>query len=106
MRDNENDEIERSIGSFPTTTLTLDSSIKGISSWTPVVGSPNFICKSTAMHMLGSSSETFELDLTKGQKRMQFFGHSGDVTGLSTAEGLAIVFLTTCSDGSTRLYDR
>mgnify|MGYP001586002032 CR=1 FL=1 len=105
MRDNDGgDEIERSSGSSSTSTLTLDASIHGISSWTPLAGTPNFICASSAM--LGSSTETFELDWTTGKKRMQYFGHGGTVTGLSTAEGRENEFITTCSDGATRLFDR
>ncbi|KAK4705678.1 hypothetical protein P7C70_g521, partial [Phenoliferia sp. Uapishka_3] len=87
-----------------TSSLTLDSSIKGISMWTPLVNSTDFIC--TSNETLGVSSGIFELDWTTGQKRMRYVGHGGTITGLSTAEGRENDFLTSCSDGVTRLFDR
>ncbi|KAK4701279.1 RNA-dependent RNA polymerase, partial [Phenoliferia sp. Uapishka_3] len=106
MRDTDGDEdaIELSNGAPTTSVVTLDNSFEGISLWAPLVGSDNFICTSSGRE--GNLVETFELDWTTGKKTMRYFGHGGKVTGFSTAEGRENDFLTTCSDGATRLFDR
>ncbi|KAK4705672.1 hypothetical protein P7C70_g522, partial [Phenoliferia sp. Uapishka_3] len=67
----DDEEIERSKGVTATSKITLNSSIRGISSWTPLCGSTNFICTSSGSERQSSGSETFELDFTTGQKCMR-----------------------------------
>ncbi|KAK4705677.1 hypothetical protein P7C70_g523, partial [Phenoliferia sp. Uapishka_3] len=96
--------FELKTDSISGTNIKLDSNIKGISSWTPLLNSTNFVCASKESYE--DSTEVFELDWNTGQRGMRYLGHAGKVTGLSTAEGRDNDFLTSCSDGVARLFDR
>ncbi|KAL8287670.1 hypothetical protein RQP46_003528 [Phenoliferia psychrophenolica] len=81
MRDEDggDDEIERSVGSAPTSTSPLDPSISTIANWT-AISPTSFICASAV-------------------------DDHGTVEAISVADGRPDEFVTACSDGVVRLYD-
>lgn len=47
----------------------------------------------------------FALDIRTEKRASRYFGHGAHVSGFSTTPADANLFLTSCYDGGTRLYD-
>ncbi len=106
-RDNENDEIELSTGSKPTSTIKLVDEDK---SFAPVIltlhePSGHVLAGENARKTAGRYG-CYALDLEDGGKKVaRYLGHGGFVEAFSISPGDANSFATGCSDGYARLYD-
>ncbi len=96
MRDNESDEIERSSGSAPSTTIRF---VQGQEYFTPVVWE---LHEPTGRMLAGESGRKtaghygcFALDLENGAKKVaRYLGHGGHIEGFSVSPGDANGFAT------------
>lgn len=85
-------------------TVKFDRPVKKceISLWAPNPSDPNksMLC-TPGMHTYG----VFALDIETGKRASRYYGHGAHVSGFSTTPNDPNVFLTSCHDGGTRLYD-
>lgn len=103
-RDHDDDEIERSTGSKPSTTVTFAQTGLRPAVWHHHAPTGHMLCaeSSTKSQKYGS----YSLDLEAGGKiAARFLGHGGNVTAFATSAGDANVFVTGCADGYARLFD-
>jgi WD40 repeat protein len=98
----ESDEIERSTGSKPDSTLKFTDSSLDPACWHP------FPAQSSS-RMLCAPREVqscLSIDIQAGgQTSARFLGHGGQINNFSTSEADPNAFLTSCNDGLVRLFD-
>ncbi|KAF7323595.1 WD40 repeat-containing protein [Mycena kentingensis (nom. inval.)] len=107
----EDDEIELSEGSAPTTTAAGGkhlSFIEVVENHPGVAGQ----ILTVSRPMLKNATNLGAVDLETQQLAMRFLGHSADINRIATTSGLRTggagdpnAFVTACSDGGVRLYD-
>ncbi|PIL35384.1 hypothetical protein GSI_02110 [Ganoderma sinense ZZ0214-1] len=107
LRDNDMDEIERSVGSSPTTTVKF---AKGDEAFAPATWHLHEPSGRMIVGENGRESHTYGcymIDLGEGGKKVtRFLGHGGNaIEEFSTSAGDPNVFATACADGYARLYD-
>ncbi|OSC97741.1 hypothetical protein PYCCODRAFT_1447858 [Trametes coccinea BRFM310] len=103
-RDNDNNEIERSTGSAPTTTLAFAEKDFRPAVWYRHAPTGHLLCAEDARET--SHYGCFAIDLEQnGKKVTRFLGHGGNVHCFSTSDGDAHTFATASSDGFARLFD-
>lgn len=105
----ESDEIERSGGNLPSTTVTFSDPNLVLGAFHYHQPSSQFLC---GYEQVNEASETemayscIQLDIEVGAKvTKRFLGHGGTITHISTSDADPNTFLTACSDGCVRLYD-
>ncbi|KAI9061144.1 hypothetical protein FKP32DRAFT_1605097 [Trametes sanguinea] len=104
VRDNDNNEIERSVGSAPTTTLEFTEKEFRPAIWRLHAPTGHLLCAEDARE--ASRYGCFAIDLEQGGKKVaRFLGHGGGVNCFSTSDGDAHTFATASSDGYARLFD-
>ncbi|KAI0671382.1 WD40-repeat-containing domain protein [Trametes maxima] len=98
------DDIELSVGSKPTTTITFAQADFVSSRW--------HFHEPTGKILSGEEGKNKErygcylIDLEdNGKKVVRFLGHGGGLSDFSTSAGDPNVFATACTDGYARLYD-
>ena len=107
LRDNDLDEIERSVGSAPTTTVKFAAGDEAFAPATWHLHEPS------GRMLVGENGREshaygcYMIDLGEGGRKVtRFLGHGGNaIEGFSTSVGDANVFATACADGYARLYD-
>ncbi|KAH8832872.1 WD40-repeat-containing domain protein [Flagelloscypha sp. PMI_526] len=98
-RDNENEDIERSSGSSPTSTLQLTNE-------TNIHSDGKMLAVPTDSFGVDYSQRVWSIDLNAGGLiNSRYLGHSGLITGLTTSSEDPNSFFTTSRDGFARLYD-
>ncbi|KAL7278958.1 hypothetical protein ACG7TL_006790 [Trametes sanguinea] len=103
-RDNDNNEIERSTGSAPTTTLAFAEKDFRPAIWYRHAPTGHLLCAEDARET--SHYGCFAIDLEQnGKKVTRFLGHGGNVHCFSTSDGDTHTFATASSDGFARLFD-
>jgi len=102
-RDEPGENIERSTGSKPHSTIEFqygDTGLKGVPRvWHLRPGT------SQVLSGFVSSSRCALLDLESGKVASQYLGHSEEISHFSTSPGDPSLFLTTAQDALVRLYD-
>ncbi|EPQ52734.1 hypothetical protein GLOTRDRAFT_140371 [Gloeophyllum trabeum ATCC 11539] len=103
------DEIELSSGNERHSTIEFtgvkDKNLKP-SVWTQVAPGSSTVLSATGEPHETSDYSVFELDLAEGKVGKRYLGHGGIVMDFSVSAGDPNVFLTACTDGYARLYDR
>ncbi|KAH9885826.1 hypothetical protein C8Q73DRAFT_297636 [Cubamyces lactineus] len=103
-RDNDNEEIERSVGSAPSTTAAFADAQFAPSVWHLHSPTGHLLCAEDSRE--ASRYGCYAVDLEQGGKKVtRFIGHGGGIQCFSTSTGDARVFATGCSDGYARLFD-
>ncbi|KAI0351722.1 hypothetical protein OH77DRAFT_1523848 [Trametes cingulata] len=103
-RDHENDDIERSTGSAPSTTVAFAETAFEPMTWKLHDPTGHLLCSENARQT--ERYGCYALDLEAGGKKVsRFLGHGGTIHAFSVSESDVNVFATACSDGCARLYD-
>ena len=106
-RDNDGEEIERSTGSAPTTTVRFAQGAEHIvpAGWQYHAPTGLMLAGDNAQKNKGHYG-FYALDLEHGAKKVKrFLGHGATVSSVCVSEGDANAFVTACTDGYARLFD-
>jgi WD40 repeat protein len=100
------EEIERSSGSLPTATITLNEPRLEIANWHPHPTAPGTMLVTAESSMIEPQYYCRLLDLEHSGKCVtRYLGHAGKINNFSTSKGDGNLFVTACRDGFARLYD-